>query len=478
MSLSKMSSAIQQHVLSRMVDILQPKPSAQFDNLSSYTNQSVTILDRQPILTSEAFIGLVELVNTAADELDLASISDNILKNLNYSNFVEATQGLNKADKSELFLEYLSDTIKIDSGKERLLNLIALKLKTPTGTKLLNQGIARKLSDSKTQEFRSSASNRFEESLVKISSLIDNAEYLNSLNNLVIESSTNKDLYQESGAIGFKAEIGLQKSSKKSVEALNSAKAQLDKLINIVNKQSIEEVGSTKLSLKTLLSELRKLNKFVKERSDQFQKLDRRKLDEGTLAKLNNIFVESELVEKLLDMEGSPSIKKHVGEVIAAAMSAKKIKSISSAAKVNKILKPARITSKPKPKTSGKNKPIAVYKPKEIRSSETSLQNLLKYIQDNLEDRVKANMGNGSRRDILNYRTGRFAASAAALRLTLSRNRLISVFYTYMKYPYATFSSGGQQQYPRSRDPKLLISKSIRQLAAQKVTNDVRGVLA
>jgi hypothetical protein len=45
-----------------------------------------------------------------------------------------------------------------------------------------------------------------------------------------------------------------------------------------------------------------------------------------------------------------------------------------------------------------------------------------------------------------------------------------------MKNPYATFSEGGKQQNPKSRDPKLLIAKSIREIAQQQVGNRLRAV--
>jgi hypothetical protein len=85
-------------------------------------------------------------------------------------------------------------------------------------------------------------------------------------------------------------------------------------------------------------------------------------------------------------------------------------------------------------------------------------------------------MGDGSRKDILNYRTGRLAGSAKVERLSESRTGMITAFYTYMKNPYATFSEGGKQQSPKSRDPKLLISKSIREIAAQQVGNRLRAI--
>lgn len=106
-----------------------------------------------------------------------------------------------------------------------------------------------------------------------------------------------------------------------------------------------------------------------------------------------------------------------------------------------------------------------------------NLLSLTNIINSGLHDRLRENMGTGSRRDVLNYRTGRFASSVKIDHLTISRQGMLTAFYTYMKNPYATFSAGGRREYPRSRDPKLLISKSIRELAAQQVTNQLRAVL-
>ena len=106
-----------------------------------------------------------------------------------------------------------------------------------------------------------------------------------------------------------------------------------------------------------------------------------------------------------------------------------------------------------------------------------SLTNLKNLLDAHLQDVVSANMGDGNRRDVLNYRTGRFASSVKVEKLSQSREGMITAYYTYMKYPYATFSAGGRQQYPASRDPKLLISKSIREIAAETVSNRLRAVL-
>jgi hypothetical protein len=86
-------------------------------------------------------------------------------------------------------------------------------------------------------------------------------------------------------------------------------------------------------------------------------------------------------------------------------------------------------------------------------------------------------MGTGERKDILNYRTGRFAESAKVDSMSQSRQGMITAFYSYMRNPYATFSVGGSQASPASRDPKLLISRSIREIGATMVGNRMRAVL-
>lgn len=127
-----------------------------------------------------------------------------------------------------------------------------------------------------------------------------------------------------------------------------------------------------------------------------------------------------------------------------------------------------------KPKTSSNKLPALTEISAAVKPSLTSLQNL---INRQLQDVISANMGDGDRRNILNYRTGRLAASAKVERMSESRQGMITAFYSYMKNPYATFSEGGRQQYPKTRDPKLLISKSIREIAATQVANRLRAVV-
>ena len=122
------------------------------------------------------------------------------------------------------------------------------------------------------------------------------------------------------------------------------------------------------------------------------------------------------------------------------------------------------------------NSAKAKVKQAKLSLTETNLLSLTNLINLGLSEQIRQNMGTGNRRDVLNYRTGRFANSASVERLTVSKQGMITAFYTYMRNPYATFSLGGRQEFPRSRDPKLLISKSIRQLAATQVSNQLRAV--
>ena len=105
-----------------------------------------------------------------------------------------------------------------------------------------------------------------------------------------------------------------------------------------------------------------------------------------------------------------------------------------------------------------------------------SLANLQQLINDSLQNVISAKMGGGGATNVLNYRTGRFAASAKVERMSSSREGMITAFYTYMKNPYQTFEPGYRQGTIKSRDPKLLISESIREIAATRVANRMRAV--
>ena len=194
------------------------------------------------------------------------------------------------------------------------------------------------------------------------------------------------------------------------------------------------------------------------------------------------------LGESLITSPGSPSMVSLMeAELVDILKGKKNTKKIHASPNVKvgsnslKIVKPKKNTSKIdklkklKSKTAGiKSDPKKVQVvPTEATVSLTGLQQI---INQQLQDVISANMGDGSSRSVLNYRSGRLAASAKVETLTESRAGMITAFYSYMKNPYATFSDGGLQQNPRSRDPKLLISRSIREIAAEYVANRMRAV--
>lgn len=113
---------------------------------------------------------------------------------------------------------------------------------------------------------------------------------------------------------------------------------------------------------------------------------------------------------------------------------------------------------------------------RDLRGRFYSLVSLKDYLNTNIFNQVKKNMGKGNAKTILNYRTGRFARSVQVDKLLLDKDSSIVAFYTWMKTPYETFSPGFKHGSPTSRDPVKLIDKSIRELAEKKVTNRLKAI--
>ena len=179
----------------------------------------------------------------------------------------------------------------------------------------------------------------------------------------------------------------------------------------------------------------------------------------------------------------SPSLYEYAGDLFVATLKGKqspKVIKTSTAGSKAKIKTHALLKTTAKATAKSKSGGLKADVGKANTSTNTevsvnlfSLQNL---INSQLQDVISANMGNGSSRNVLNYRTGRFASTVQVERLTTSRNGFITAFYSYMKNPYATFSAGGAQAIPATRDPKLLISRSIREIAQELVSSQLRAV--
>ncbi len=188
-------------------------------------------------------------------------------------------------------------------------------------------------------------------------------------------------------------------------------------------------------------------------------------------------------IKKVLEGKSSPSIKDYIVDSLTAKLLGKKAPKLSQKKTRTKTttVTYSTVNSKASTKATTKSQPSRLsiddnYVPQNV-VPETNLTNLQMLLNKYLQDVISANMGNGNDRKVLNYRTGRLAASAKVERLTQSREGMVTAFYTYMKNPYATFSEGGRQQYPKSRDPKLLISGAIREIAATQAVTRLRSVL-
>ena len=99
-------------------------------------------------------------------------------------------------------------------------------------------------------------------------------------------------------------------------------------------------------------------------------------------------------------------------------------------------------------------------------TSVTNVQNLLNL---NLFQTIKRNMIEPR----LRFRTGRLAASAEIKSVTHGKDDVVDIRYTYMRHIYGTFEPGGKQGSP-TRDPKALISGSIREALQGQVLQRLR----
>ena len=200
--------------------------------------------------------------------------------------------------------------------------------------------------------------------------------------------------------------------------------------------------------------------------------------------------IKEEIRKVVLQIPGSNTMEKDAVEAVKQRV----MEGISGKGSSSKLQKHAKLDVAVK-KTSKSNKPVAITtglkivtntakkstRSPPIRNTQgrfTSLASLQTLLNLALAQQIQQNMGTGTRRDVLNYRTGRLAESAQVTNLSQSREGMITAFYTYMRNPYGTFSEGGAQGSPKTRDPKLLISKSIREVLATQVNNRLRAVLA
>lgn len=279
-----------------------------------------------------------------------------------------------------------------------------------------------------------------------------------------------KKLDYDSANIQPAKDIPVYASVNKTVSRSGKTKYLVEIQPKVANQVSAKEVKATIGSIRKLFDPGALTDKAME------------KLIDDLIPKVSD----PKFIQDLLTMKSSPSFLDMVGIAVAKTIEGTAIDQtfVHKNAKIadKKVAKPnlTKLRDILKLELVKVNKLKNKLKTPPIRNktgqfySLASLQNL---INSQLQNVISANMGSGSSKQVLNYRTGRLAASASVESLTQSREGMITAFYSYMRNPYGTFSDGGKQQNPKTRDPKLLISTSIKEIAATKVANRLKAVL-
>jgi hypothetical protein len=164
--------------------------------------------------------------------------------------------------------------------------------------------------------------------------------------------------------------------------------------------------------------------------------------------------------DDLIGVEGSKSMIKATSDYLDEAIIGKK-KPKAYKKKNAQVIKARK--AKQKARAPGV---ATIPRLRDIKGRFASAVNIQQIIQSQITEKVKENMGEGG--SLVN-RTGRFAESVALTNITQSRQGTLTAFYNYMKYPYQTFERGFKQGSTR-RDPRLLISRSIREIAVTLIS--------
>jgi len=317
----------------------------------------------------------------------------------------------------------------------------------------------------------------------------------NLLSNITLASTTSKRVHTKSkaGAYVASTEVQISRANQAAGRKLSAAARQLKKLAQTAkdasfdNKTNQFRTADFRKELVKLFTSISTLGDYIDTLADKINAAgSNRKYEEKALALV--IKAQAGIIANVLkDTSGSDSFNTAISKSLKAAFKGEprpaeqntvSKDSLPLGKPSNKNLKAPKIKKPSSSTLSVEKAPVKVKIPRvNFAASTTNLTSLQGLLNAQLTQQIKDNMGTGNRRDILNLRTGRFAESVKVERLSESRKGMITAFYTYMRNPYGTFSDGGRQQYPKTRDPKLLISKSIRQIAESKVSNRLRAVL-
>ena len=169
------------------------------------------------------------------------------------------------------------------------------------------------------------------------------------------------------------------------------------------------------------------------------------------------------LTEDMLDMKGSPSLKDKTAALVTDKFKGKKnVKVSAKSVKMSTKTKSKGKGSKTGGKVAISAMTLRTRKAKRRATDSAAARPLqmMVLINKELPQTIKANMDLPA----LQNRTGRFAESVKVVDAVKTRQGFPSFGYTYQKNPYQTFEPGFAQGSPE-RDPRALISRSIREIA-------------
>ena len=191
---------------------------------------------------------------------------------------------------------------------------------------------------------------------------------------------------------------------------------------------------------------------------DNISKAEEKKLRRNFEIELDK-FVE-DYGDSIVDIANSKSYMQAIDAVIDGVIAGGK-KSRKKFESTNILSNEGKVPKAKKPKVK-RLPPL-----RDVKGRFTSAASIQQLLQAQIAEQVKDNMGLGG---ALVNRTGRFAESVTITNVTQTRQGSLTTFYNYMKYPYQTFERGFKQGSTR-RDPRLLIHKSIREIAQKLVHN-------
>lgn len=428
------------------------------------------------------------LVGTAEDEFKLEAVPQATLRNLflEYVDIELSTFGLSHATEVAIH-EHISQNIQ--SG--HLAGVFSLRLKEALFLNVTNTGKGYR---DFTLDLGEGVDKTSIDTLERIMKVVLDADYLTShiVDKEHIFAKATKSVLGDKPHLEI--ELQYTKDNKAAGDLLATTGKYLNDLIKTVSsKTGRSDIDATE-SFKKLVVSLKPLTEVVIAKAAQLQSVPTSKelgdLIAGDARALN------QLASTLANTKGSPSMVESIGKNIASIIKTgktlekvttsvtqklsktskdKDVEEINKTLKqVGKALKEVQNQIKKQNKISGTKAGSAIEPSAQLQNI-PSLTSLQVYINENLQHVISANMGGGTERNILNYRTGRFAESVKVDSLSQSRQGMITAFYTYMKNPYQTFEPGFKQGSPKSRDPKLLISRSIREIVATKVSNKLRA---